>query len=97
MVKKRIVIPKRYIKIAKQKSTRAIQHPRTGRMIGRRALKSGKGDSTKVRYLTKTKDWDKSGKIESNERAGALLGRTRKPKRKVRASKNRRGTIRRFS
>ena len=95
MVKKRIVIPKRYLKIAKQKSTRATRHSQTGRLTGRRALKSGRGDLTKVQYITKTRDWNKSGKIETNEVAGALFGRIKKPV-KIRASSKKRGTIRRL-
>jgi len=99
MVKKRIVIPKRYLKIAKQRGTKSLRHKKTGQMRGRVALKSGKGDSTKVRYFAKDVniDLNKDGRISSNERfeAGHLFGRSKS--KKVRASKKRRGTIRRFS
>jgi len=95
MVKKRIVIPKRYLKKAKQKGTRATRNKLTGRLTGRRTLKSGMGDKTKVRYITQ--DLDLDGDKKPDVFAGHLFGRTKKPKRKVRASSKRRGTIRRFS
>jgi len=94
MVVKKIVIPKRYLRSAKQKGTRATRNKKTGRLTGRRTLKSGFGDRTKVRYVIK--DLDIDGDKKPDVFAGHLFGRTKKPIRKVRASKNRRGTIRRL-
>jgi len=91
MVMKQIVIPKRYLKAAKQKGTRAIQG-RDGRMQGRKTMKSGKGDSTKVVYLNRNLDLNENGRIEDFERKGTIHGRTEK----VLADSNKRGTIRRF-
>lgn len=91
MTKVKIVIPKKYLRASrKQKGTKAIQGP-DGKLLGRKAFKSGKGDSTKVRYLKEDFDINQDGKISENEKAGRLFGRTVK----VRGNRGR-ATIRRF-
>jgi hypothetical protein len=69
------IIPARYLRIAKQKKTVGTRNPRTGMMTGR-VVTTGKGDSTRSQYLVKDYDIDKDGKIEKNERAGTIQGRT---------------------
>ena len=70
------VIPIQYLKTAKQKGTRVLRNEKTGRLEGRRALKSGIGDSTKVRYLTK--DIDVTGDRKPDYFAGQIFGRSKK-------------------
>lgn len=92
---RKIVIPARYLKIAKQRGTKSLQGS-DGRMRGRFAVKKGAGDTTKVRYFAKdvNLDLNRDGKISPSERfeAGEIFGRTTK----VKGSSRSRGTIRRF-
>ena len=91
MVVRKIVIPKRYLKRAKQKGTVVLRDRETGQLEGRRAVNSGQGDSTKSQYLTVSRDFNKDGKISSGETAGTIHGRSI-----VKGDSKKRGTIRRF-
>jgi len=80
--KKKRRIPKTWIVMDKGSFTRSIQHPETGRMLGRRKIKKReRSDLTHVK------------RVREGKYSGMILGRT--PPIKVRASKNRRGTLRR--
>jgi hypothetical protein len=88
---KKLKVPIRYIRVAsKQQGTTYIRGTH-GRLKGRRALKSGVGYSTKVRYVTKDVDVNHDGRIDFH--GGQVVGRTKAVK--VRGSRNR-GTIRRL-
>lgn len=82
-------IPRRYLIIAPQKSTRAI-HGKGGFFTGR-VVVSGKGDLTKERQLAKDYDINHDGRISANERGGSLQGRSEA---RVRASRTARGHTR---
>jgi hypothetical protein len=78
MVRKVIVIPRRFIRIApKQRKTIALQNTQTGLFEGRELVK-GRGDMTNAVYLSQDRDLDKDGKISSKEHGGTILGRTEK-------------------
>ena len=79
--KKKRKIPKSFIYIDDDYGTRSIQHPKTGKMMGRRKV-SGIGDRTAVRRVKK-----------GHPMSGQIMGRTQPIK--VRASKKKRGTVRR--
>lgn len=74
-MKKVIIIPKRFLRIAPQKGTVATRNFRTGAFTGRRAV-SGRGDTTRTRYLFKDVDLNKDGRIQPWERGGTVHGRT---------------------
>ena len=78
---KKIKIPKSFIYIDMDYGTRSVQHPKTGKMMGRRKVR-GLGDRTAVRRVKK-----------GHASSGQIMGRTAPIK--VRASKRKRGTIRR--
>ena len=80
MAKKKRRIPKAYLYIDKDFGTRSIQHPRTGKMMGRKRVR-GKGDSTAVL------------RVKKGEHIGEIWGRT--PPVRVRGSKKARGHLRR--
>jgi len=79
--KKRKTIPKSWIYVDKDYGTKAIQHPKTGKMMGRTKVK-GLGDRTAVRRVR-----------TGHPTSGQIMGRTVPIK--VRASKKKRGTVRR--
>lgn len=79
--KKKRRIPKTWIIADKTGITKSIQHPRTGKMMGRRIARKGeKSDGTRVR------------RVRKGEYAGIILGRTHSIP--VKASSKRRGTTR---
>ena len=86
--KKKLYIPKRFIYADKDDTqTVALRNSKTGRLRGRRVVKKNEvGDFTFPRRV-------RGGKKGSKKYGGFILGRT--PPIKVRASKKRRGTIRR--
>jgi len=75
MVKKRIVIPARYIMTVPQKGTRAIRNPKTGIFMGRTAATGRNDDHTRERMLRRDYDANKDGRIGKGEHGGNLLGR----------------------
>jgi len=79
--KKKKIIPKKWIYVDRDYRTRAIQHPKTGKMMGRKRV-TGVGDRTAVRRVRK-----------GHDSSGQIIGRTAPIK--VRASKKKRGTVRR--
>ena len=79
MTKKR-KISKKLLYVDKDYRTRSVQHPKTGKMMGRKRV-PGRGDSTAV-Y-----------RVKSGSRKGQIFGRTQPIK--VKASKKKRGTVRR--
>ena len=74
-------IPKSFIYIDRDYGTQAIQHPKTGKMLGRKRVQ-GVGDRTAVRRVKK-----------GHPASGQIMGRTAPIK--VRASKKARAHIRR--
>ncbi len=80
--KKKRRIPKTWIVVDKQSHTISTRNPETGKLTGRKFVKSvGQSDRTRIRRISK-------GKY-----AGQLLGRT--PPIKIRASKKARAHLRR--
>ena len=78
--KKKKKIPQAWIYVDRNYGTRSIQHPKTGKMLGRKRVQ-GVGDRTAVRRVEK-----------GHSSSGQIIGRS--PPIKVRASKTKRGTIR---
>ena len=79
--KKKKAIPKKWIYVDKDYGTRAIQSKKTGKMMGRKKVK-GVGDRTALRRVKK-----------GHPQSGQIIGRTAPIP--VRASSNKRGTVRR--
>lgn len=90
MVVRKIVIPVRYLKRDRTGKTVYIQDSR-GIMQGRKSVTKGKQDNTRSMRLIQNYDIDKDGKIEDNEVAGTIHGRSI-----VKGDSKKRGTIRRF-
>jgi hypothetical protein len=85
--KKKRYIPKKFIYIDKDDTQTIALQGKSGRMMGRRVVKKGeKGDRTFPRRV-------RGGEKGSKKYGGWIMGRS--PPIKVRASKKRRGTIRR--
>jgi len=85
---KRLVLPKRYIRIDSGPTTFVMQK-RTGFMMGRK--RGGKrNDGTRVRRVIKDVDVDKDGKIDFH--GGSILGRTKA----IKSSKRAKGYVRRI-
>ncbi len=78
---KKRTIPKTWIYVDRDFGTKAIQSKKTGKMLGRKKV-SGVGDRTAILRVKK-----------GHARSGQILGRTTPIK--VRASKKKRGTVRR--
>jgi len=86
---KTYIIPARYFKITKTKSTISKQNKKSGRMVGRE-LTSGPGDGTFTRRVVKDYDYDKDG--EKDLFKGQIYGRVSKSD--VRGSKKSKGYVR---
>jgi hypothetical protein len=79
--KKKRRIPKSFLYVDKDYGTRSIQHPKTGKMLGRKSVR-GVGDRTAVRRVKK-----------GHPMSGQIMGRTAPIK--IRASKKARAHVRR--
>ena len=86
---KKLRIPSRFVRVDKVSRTVATMNRKTGKLTGRTRVK-GKGDTTRVRRVTRNVDLDRDGKPEWY--GGTSLGRTKKIK--VKGSKRARGYIR---
>ena len=86
---KKLRIPSRFVRVDKVSRTVATMNRKTGKLTGRTRVK-GKGDTTRVRRVTRNVDVNRDGKVDFF--GGASLGRTKKVK--IRSSKRAKGYIR---
>jgi hypothetical protein len=91
MERRKIVIPKRYLKKDRTGKTIYIQSKSTGQMQGRKSVIKSRQDNTRSMRLTQDFDINRNKKIEDNEVAGTIHGRGI-----VKGDNRKRGTIRRF-
>lgn len=90
MVKKRIIIPKRFVRVDNVSGTVAVRKKKSGRFTGRKKIK-GRGDGTKIYRVIK--DVDADGDKKPDFFGGTIVGRTKRVT--IKASKRARSYQRR--